>query len=206
MIRVKPQPEPVQFSALVSAPGTIFLKDTPRPTSKEFESHAYWRRVLADLRAAYGGICAYSSFYVPECTGTDTVEHFLPKTKHPSEAYRWANYRFVCQRLNQRKGTKDDVIDPFIVQYGWFWIEFPSLLVKPFEFLPNTVMKSVKSSIDRVGLNDEGTVWKQRQRYTRDYCTGSVTFKHLLRDAPFLAIEIRRQGLVGRLNDIMKYR
>lgn len=205
MIRVLAQPEPADFSALVRAPGQTFLAATPRPTAKEFEKHPYWRRILRELRLAYGKVCAYSSFYVPSATGVDTVEHYLPKVPYPEYAYEWSNYRFVCHRLNTRKSTKEDVVDPFAIENGWFVIEFPSLLVKPGPNLDAGTRKAVADSIIRVGLNDSATCWEQRDDYTRNYCLGIVTFQFLVKDAPFLAAEIQRQGLVGRLNDIMNY-
>ena len=205
MIHVEPAPEPDVFEQRVRKPGKTFLALNPKPTAKEFEPHSYWRKILSELRDSYRSVCAYSCHFVPYDTGADTVEHFLPKVPHPADAYEWSNYRFVCSRLNGRKGKKEDVVDPFLVEDGWFQIEFPSLLVKPAPDLDLGLKKRVVDSRDRIGLNDESTCLKQRQRYVRDYCTGNVSFALLERDAPFLAMEIRRQGLVESLYEIMGY-
>lgn len=205
MIRVQPQAEPADFDRLVRVPGRAFLATTPNPSSKQFENAAYWRRILKELRTAYGKVCAYSCFYIPEATGVDTVEHFLPKVPHPAEAYEWTNYRFVSHRLNQRKGKKEDVVDPFAIQNGWFVIDFPSLLVRPADNLAPDITAAVQGSIDRLGLNDSDSCWEQRDHFTRAYCLGKCTFAYLQQDAPFLASEIARQGLVQELPAMMGY-
>jgi len=197
------QPEPSDFDQLVRQPGREFLARTCNPGENEFKSHAYWRRILKQLRNAYQGICAHSCHWVPYDTGTDTVEHFRPKTKYPAEAYEWGNYRFVSGRLNGRKGTFEDVLDPFLIKTGWFVIEFPSLLVKPAQWLRKPLQSRVRTTCERLGLNDESTCMKQRYRYVRDYCLEGLPFELLRRDAPFLAHEITRQGYVDTLREIM---
>jgi hypothetical protein len=42
-------------------------------------------------------------------------------------------------------------------------------------------------------------------RYVKNYCLGEITFAHLESEAPFIANEIRRQQLIGRLNRIMGF-
>jgi hypothetical protein len=157
------------------------------------------------MRTAYGKICAYSSFWIPAATGVDTVEHYLPKVQHPNEAYEWTNYRYVSHTLNQKKGTKDDVVDPFLIENGWFVIEFPSLMVKPNDALRDPILKEVQESIIRIGLNDPASCLEQRAQYVEDYCRGLVTFDFLRRDAPFLAAEIQRLGLIDLIKEMMPY-
>src|SRR2546427_329692 len=125
MKHIDRQPEPVNFNARVRIPGRRYLNHTPAPTSKEFAAHSFWRRILSELHDAYSGICAYSCHWIPYDTGADTVEHFLAKNTHPTQAYEWTNYRLVCATLNGRKGIHADVLDPFHVQNGWFVIDFP---------------------------------------------------------------------------------
>lgn len=205
MIHVDMQPEPPDFDEVVRQPGLAFLVDRPTPSDKEFNSHAYWRRVLRHLRDAYRGICAYSCHWVPYDTGADTVEHFHPKALHPAKAYEWVNYRFVCSRLNGRKGVYEDVLDPFLIETGWFVIDFPSLLVKPATRLEELLQSRIRTTCERLGLNDEATCLKQRYHYVRDYCVQGLPFALLQRDAPFLASEISRQGYIHTLNQVMVF-
>src|SRR5687768_8864587 len=105
MIRVTAQREPSEFNFLVHEPIRKFLTRYPKPTSKQFSSHCYWKRILAALHSAYSGICAYSCHWIPYDTGADTVEHFRSKNKYPNDAYKWINYRLVCSTLNGRKAN-----------------------------------------------------------------------------------------------------
>jgi len=203
MIRVTPQSEPREFDALVRRPGRRFLRGCPHPIGKQWAEHSYWRRVLRDLHRRYRGICAYSCHWIPYDTGSDTVEHFRPKGNHPRYAYEWSNYRLVCGTLNGRKGGHEDVIDPFLVETDWFVIDFPSLLVTPSAGLRGTGRAKVKSTIDRLKLNDEGTCLAARFDWVTQYCGGEFTFAYLRRKAPFIALELRRQGLVTAIRTIM---
>src|ERR1700689_4415537 len=131
MIRVNQAPEPGNFDDRVRQRGLRYLGNPARrPTVKQWSSHSYWREVGNELHNAYAGICAYSCHWIPYDTGADTVEHFRPKDTYPTEAYEWSNYRLVCATLNGRKGTFEDVLDPFVIQNGWFVIDFPSMLIQ----------------------------------------------------------------------------
>jgi|ERR1051326_3212873 hypothetical protein len=206
MIHVDPQPEPTHFNARVRLRGQAYLARIGHtPTTKEWESHSYWREILPNLHESYGGICAYSCHWIPYDTGADTVEHFIAKSIQPGQAYEWNNYRLVCATLNGRKGTNAVVLDPFVIDNGWFVLDFPSLQVKPERGLGEPLTGQIWDTITLLGLNDEGTCLKSRQKYIKDYCKGCVNFQYLQQDAPFIAYELERQGLVQTINDIMGY-
>jgi hypothetical protein len=196
MIRVNQRPEPAHFDDRVRRRGRLFLRTHRRPTAKQWRDHSYWREIGSQLHDEYSGICAYSCHWIPYDTGADTVEHFRPKDSYPREAYEWGNYRLVCATLNGRKGTHEDVLDPFLVQDGWFVIDFPSMLVSPNPHLDPTIKQLILATINRLGLNDEGTCLKSRVKWLRDYCSPSgIPFDFLRRHAPFIAAELERQGL-----------
>lgn len=205
MIHIELQPEPDDFDNLVRRPGQKYLAKNPQPKTKEFNAHSYWRRILPHLHDSYRGICAYSCHWIPYDTGADTVEHFRPKDLYPSEAYEWDNYRLVCATLNGRKGTREDILDPFQIQNGWFIIDFPSLQVKPAEGLGEAITRSIEMTIELLGLNDRGTCWKSRAKYIESYCRGKVTFEYLQDEAPFIALELERQNLRTAIRDMMEY-
>jgi hypothetical protein len=203
MIRIEKQPEPNDFNNRVRRRGRRFLQGTPKPTSKQWRSHSYWREFGSQLHDAYSGICAYSCHWIPYDTGADTVEHFRPKDVYQKEAYEWDNYRLVCATLNGRKGVNEDVLDPFLVQNGWFVIDFPSMLVKPHSDLEPDILQRVQATIDRLGLNDEGTCLKSRVKWLKDYCVpDGIPFDYLRRHAPFIATELERQGLTATIRQI----
>jgi hypothetical protein len=63
----------------------------------------------------------------------------------------------------------------------------------------------VLHTIERLGLNDEGTCLKARLRYVKCFCTRQITFEHLQAEAPVVAREIQRQGLENSLAAMMAY-
>jgi hypothetical protein len=131
------------------------------------------------------------------------VEHFRSKNKYPNDAYEWINYRLVCSTLNGRKANHEDVLDPFAINNGDFVLKFPSLLVVPSVNLSEEARDRVQKTIERLKLNDEGTCLKSRFKWLADYCSNEITFNHLEKHAPFLAMELIRQNLVTAIKDIM---
>ena len=190
MIFVQEQAEPTGFDSAVRAPGRKFLKQTRNPTTDEWRGRSYWRAVLKELHDAYLGICAYTCHRIACDTGSITVDHFVPKLTNPNLAYEWSNYRLVCGRMNGRKGTHQDVLDPFRLQGDVFELDFPSLQVVPSRRLSGGLVAQAETTIKRLGLNDElslGARWV----YVRDYCASDITLKFLEHNAPFIFRENR---------------
>ncbi|MGB2985322.1 MAG: hypothetical protein WBE26_05515 [Phycisphaerae bacterium] len=207
MIPVKRQPEPSDFNRLVRDPGKNHLRASPTPTPepKYVRKKRLWEKVAGHLHAAYSEICAYSCHRIALVTGFRTVEHFIPIRVDPQKAYEWDNYRLVCGRLNGLKGAHQDVLDPFELDDNVFALDFPSLLVKPGSGLRSQLEADVRATIKRLKLNDNETCIHERERRVRDYCTGEISFNHLRKEAPFIAHELERQGLVRKIMNIMGY-
>ena len=192
MIPVKKQPEPRNFYKKVQEKGEKILAQNPHPRGKQLKP--YWKAILPELYQAYSGICAYTCHWIPDDTGSKTVEHFKPKDLYPKLAYSWDNYRLVCGTLNGRKGNNEDVLDPFTLQDGWFIIHFPSLQVKPGDNLKKTEAESVVKTIKRLKLNDE-TCIRGRRSWLEPYIMGIYDINYLEEKAPFLARELKRQNI-----------
>ncbi len=192
MIPVQIKPEPATFNAKVRQPGRAFLAQCQNPTNKDFKKNAYWKNSAQELHAAYSGICAYSCFYIIPPGSTD---HFLPKSTHPNEAYEWNNFRLCSHRMNLHKEASRDVIDPVVVQPGWFVLDIPSCLVLPGYGLSDIVKHQVETTIKVLQLNDDDYLVQERCNLMVEFSTGDVTLAHLSRRYPFLAAEIERQGL-----------
>ena len=206
MIRVTRQPEPEVFDELVRKPGSKYLADVPHPTSKQWAAHDYWTRVKDELYEAYGQVCAYSCFWIPMTTGFRTCDHFVPKASTPKLAFEWTNYRLCCGTMNGRKQTHEDVLDPFKLKDGWFVIDFPSLLVRAADGLTPNEASKIATTIKALGLNDEGTCRRERCHWLREYCQQGWRIEYLETKAPFLASELRRQHLVRKIRDVMRFR
>ena len=202
MTPITSQPAPATFARLVGTPGSTFLSRVSKPTSKEWASHDYWNRMAWDVYSLYGGVCSYFCHFIPTDTGGRSVDHFAPKSKYPHLAYDWTNYRLSSATANGRKSDHEDVVDPFLVQLGWFVLDFPAMVVRPGDNLGAATLSIVESSITRLQLNSDETCIKGRFRWLVQYCELAVhdeprAFAILLRDAPFIARELDRQSLRG---------
>ncbi len=189
MIHVEKQSEPPHFFETVQQKGERFLLQNPLARGKALKD--YWTEIIPDLYDAYSGICAYTCHKVYFDTGWKTVEHFKPKDKYPELAYRWDNYRFACGAMNGRKGTFEDVLDPFTLEDGWFVMHFPSLLIMPGKHLTSAEAEKVNKTIWRLKLNSWDCV-KGRKDQLQPYARGKYSIDYLAEIAPFIAREIKR--------------
>lgn len=203
MIRVTPQLEPHNFDINVRQRGQRFLATNPTPNSKEFQKNNHWKLAIDDLYSAYKGICAYTCMYFHK---PGSVDHFLPKSRYPSLAYEWSNFRLSTHRVNTHKGDSIDVIDPFIIQPGWFVLDFPSCLVRPGNALPIMITQQIENSIRTLKLNDDDVFVQERCDIMFDFAEGHVDLDFLSRRYPLLATEIIRQGIQHTANTLFKRR
>jgi hypothetical protein len=203
MIPVQAKPEPSHFDVEVRQPGLKFLATIPNPTAKQFIGHSYWTAISSDLCKDYQGICAYYAEWIPNNLTSPHIDHFHPKVKHPHLAYEWSNYRLASSLANTRKGTHEDILDPFSLQANWFVLDFPSLLVKANPHLDLTNVAKVNKTIKRLKLNEENQI-KARQRWVMDYSNNTIMFTLLKTKAPFIAYELERQNLVDTIKTIFR--
>ncbi len=192
MIPIEKQPEPPDFFDKVQKLGEEFLAQHPETRGSKLPP--YWRAVIPDLRKAYRGICAYTCHWIPPDTGWNTIDHFKPKERYPYYAYRWDNYQLVCGIVNGRKGTNENVLDPFTLQEGWFSMHFPSLQLITGKHLIAEAMKQVEQTIKILKLNDS-TCIHGRRAWLQPYLDEEYGITYLEGKAPFLASELKRQNL-----------
>lgn len=191
MITVQQRPEPADFAVKVRARGQALLRAKPYPTPQDYKKHSYWRDCLRQLHSAYGEVCAYSSIWIP--TGY-SVDHFRPKQRYPNLAYEWSNYRLALDMVNNNKADSEVVLDPFVVQNGWFILDAASLWVKPEPTLALVIKTRVQSSIDVLKLNHYRLV-NVRFQILRGYIDGKQRLDSIEEKYPFIAAEIKRQGI-----------
>ena len=202
MIPVKFEPEPHDFDLKVRQKGKQFLSNRSAPL-KASQFRNYWRDAVGDLHRLYNGICAYTCIYLMP---PGSVDHFRPKSKYPHLAYEWANYRLASVIINNRKGESENILDPFIIQPNWFTMDFPSCLIKTSSIIPSNYAERATDTIDILKLNDDDNLVQERCDIIMEYVDGSITLQFLEKRYPFIAIEIERQQLAGKMNRIFKRR
>ena len=202
MIPVALEPEPADFDEGVRQRGQQFLG--PHGVAvRSGKLRNYWREAVNDLYRLYDGICAYTCIYLAP---PGTLDHFLPKSKYPELAYEWSNYRLASAIINNRKGESEDILDPFIVQPGWFTMDFPSCLIKMSDLIPSDRARKAACTIEVLKLNDDERLVQDRCDIIMEYVERRVTLSFLERRYPFIAVEIKRKGLVEEMGRIFKRR
>ena len=219
MIPVAEAPPPAKFDERVKNPGLSAIAelvgekpDKPRKGPRRNkvadrredippdEFPPYWRDVLPEMLESYDRICAYLSLYIPRATGSPSVDHIIPKSKAWDRVYEWSNYRLACARLNSWKSV-NSVLDPFAVEDGWFALEFVEFQVMPGPRAAGAVEKQVEDTIEKLGLNDQECC-DAREEYVEAYLDREpIPLWYLKRRAPFIARELRRQGML-RAGDV----
>ena len=202
VIPVNQRCEPPEFNLKVRQKGNLFLSQYGIP-SKSSRFRSYWKDIASDLHRLYDGICAYTCTYL---LPPASIDHFLPKSKYPYLAYEWSNYRLTSDRTNQRKGEKEGILDPFIVQRGWFTMDFPSCLVQTSTNIPEAYTQQAEDTIEILKLNDDDTLVQDRCDIIMEYVDGSVSLQFLHKRYPFVAIEIVRQDLIDTIGQVFRRR
>lgn len=194
-----PAAEPSDFDNRVRQPGASFLRMTPNPSSSDWRGYDYWRRAIGDLLAAYRSVCSYSGCWTKpnnhrvSTIQDSSVDHFVPKSTDPSQAYEWDNFRLSRARLNNRKGNHNDVLDPFALPGRWFTLDFKTFLIFPSHTLSNSERTKVQETIDRLELNADDDYVQERVNVVREYSMGRLTMDTIDVYWPFIAEEMKAQ-------------
>jgi hypothetical protein len=149
-----------------------------------------------DLYRLYENICAYTGEWLPEPSAS--VDHFIPTSEEPERAYEWDNYRLTTDKMNNNKGEKTGIVDPFEVQFGWFVLVFPICAIKPGANLTKLDRQKVDKTISVLKLNS-GERNEIRYNIIRSYIDDSdISFDSFSKKYPYIACELERQGLQER--------
>ena len=223
MIPVAPAPEPPDFDSEVRQLGQCALAELtgqpppikrrgPRrkqlvlegvPVTKiaDIPSKSLpdlWTKAIPDMLERYGRICAYVCVYIERIIGAPSIDHWIPKSVDPERAYEWDNFRLACSLMNSRKGTKDMLLDPFEIGEGWFELEFVCFQVISSRRLPPHQQLQAAHTVEELHLNCSECLSLRRSQ-VEAYAQVHVSFEHLEGRSPFVARELRRQGLVDRV-------
>jgi hypothetical protein len=220
VIRVERAVEPATFDAAVRQPGLRGISELvgaltpprrgrPRTARGRYASPAaipskaftdYWTRAIPALRECYKNLCAYLALYIEKGVGAATVDHFVPKSKDWSQVYEWDNYRLCAAIVNGTKSDREIALDPFTLEPGIFALEFTEYQVVPGPRAEGPTIAEVDSTCEILGLNLPDCR-EARAQYVADYLLGppeGIAIQRLEIRAPFIAQELRRQGLLVR--------
>ena len=198
MIPVSLPAPPAHYQTGVQQPGSAFLTAIPNPTNDECNRHRYWQRIHQDLYNWHHGVCVYCASWTPhprQRGGIDhtSIDHFVPKSQNRQLAYEWSNFRMVRSKLNNRKDSFQDVLDPCTLQPGWFRLNFTTFFLEPDSALPRQARLQVSSTIRRLLLNGDSAYVNERARAIYRYSAGNMTFGDVQRLYPFIASEMQAQ-------------
>lgn len=161
----------------------------------------FWRKALPEMRGAYSNMCAYLALYIEYATGSPSVDHVVPKSRNWKVVYEWSNYRLESALINSKKNNLELALDPFEMDAGLFELELVEFQVKPAAKQRGAALKAVVDTIEVLGLNQNDCI-RARKEYVSNYRLGpgneGIDLSYLQRRAPFVAQELRRQGLLVR--------
>lgn len=219
MIPVALAPVPPEFNAKVREPGLRAIAEMvgkpspyPRTAGRKYAKVAnqekdipadafppYWRKALPQMRTAYESRCAYLAMHIHSATGCPTVDHVLPKSRSWNQVYEWANYRLCAAIINSSKGVLLTLADPFAIGLEWFALNMNTLHVERGASAPKAEWTRIDATLPL--LNHRLCV-QEREEYLHCYQlgpgAGGFDLQHLENRAPFIAQELRRQGLLLR--------
>lgn len=212
MIPVISAKEPARFNELVREPGLDAIAElvgekpkNKRPGPKRAKIvderskipgnsfPPFWREALPDMLESYSRLCAYLALYIEHGTGSPSVDHVLPKSKKWDQVYEWKNYRLACSLVNSKKNNLNLALDPFAIQDGTFALELVGFQVIAGPLADRLLAQKVDKTINVLGLNVRDCC-EARREYVEAYHARDIQLKYLLRRAPFVAAELRRQG------------
>lgn len=184
-------------------PAKTYAREEDIP-SKQFPAlwiqprEADGKSTLDDMMDLYGQQCAYLATHIEKATGSPTVDHFIPTSKDWRLVYEWSNYRLSAACVNTAKGVLE-VVDPFVVQAGWFELDLATFHVQRGRGAPNAQHTKIDNTLPLLNLRD---CWQQRREYVMRYQLGpgkqGIDLAYLEHRAPFIASELRRQGKLVR--------
>jgi hypothetical protein len=114
-------------------------------------------------------------------------------------AFEWSNFRYAAQSINSRKGTLDALLlDPCVIEEGWFEVLLPSFLLVPGDRLPESQRRRAEFTIEKLQLGAHRARFTRWHWYCRHWHAGQPDLPALRRDAPLVAAAIETARLEGR--------
>lgn len=182
--------EPAGFNEKCRKKGMQWLAANPKANRKGSKRpKALWTAFKPQLADAFHELCAYGAMYEP----VGTVDHFVPVAANELLAYNWANYRFASAWINSSKQKAEAVLDPLLVQDGWFEVLLPSMQLVVTDQIPASLRELAELTLTRLHLRDDERVVRQRRRWYRLFQQGKLDMAGLQENAPLIAAAVQKQ-------------
>lgn len=183
--------KPATFDNDVATPGNKWLDANPIQKPKE-RPPAYWNKdaIKKRLRENFRSLCGYTLMH--EMRGS--VDHYISCKTDRKKAYDWDNYRFCAGTVNSSKKNADDtVFDPWEIEFEWFEIQLPSMIMQVSSAAPPHIKDKLEFTLGRLPISDTDEVIDYRgafyDEYRRDRTPAVLSI--IDRMAPVLAASIR---------------
>jgi len=192
-----PIPEPASFDTECRQKGNAWLVDKrlagENPKTSQFPN--YWAQYEDDLATAFHQRCGWWAMWIAE----GNVEHFLSRKNRPDLSYEWSNYRFIAGSVNGSKRNHDDkVLDPFVVQDGWFEVLLPSMQLVMTARVPADLVTKAEFNLNKLKLRNGTKVVRCRKRWYQQFKDGKLTMAGLLSNAPLVAEAVQKLQNAGQ--------
>ena len=175
-----PIPTPPNFTQNCATPGQKWVMAYPQ--SNRFPSH--WIEFQSELADGFHDRCGWWAMYITD----GQVDHYLSKKNYRNLAYDWDNYRYIAPVVNCYKGTHDDkVLDPFVVQPGWFEVLLPSMILIRTDKVPPALQPKADWTLKILKLDNGDKVRRNRRAWYENYKNGKITDSGLALYAPLVA-------------------
>lgn len=194
-VRREPMSEELcaRFEETVRIPGNRWLEAHAAGAEKK-RPPDLWREVLVDLARAFHRRCAYTAMWI-NCDGT--VDHFVSIDEDPRRAYDWDNLRYCAGWFNSKKQHRrsTELIDPLIVEDGWFELSWPDLQLHVTDLCPADLRARAEHMLEDLELRNGRRVIENRRAYRDLYHRhGAAALQQIEEEAPLVARAIRRNA------------
>jgi hypothetical protein len=188
--------EPAEFEAKCRQKGLNWLAEHPKASrpKKNNRPKDFWSPFKSKLADGFRELCAYGAMYEP----VGTVDHFIPVDSDETLAYEWSNYRFASGWINSSKQASGTVLDPLLVQDGWFEILLPSLQLVATDQIPEPLRALAEETLIRLHLRDDERIMRQRRRWYRLFQEGKLDLEGLRENAPLIAAAVEKQNAAAQ--------
>ena len=195
MIPFRQKDEPATFDTECRAAGRKWLSENPAYKDRPKD---FWTPFEPNLRSAFDSMCGWCAMLIMK----GQVDHYIPvstlkKTGNDQLAYEWQNFRYIDGWINQKK-LDAEVLDPFVVETGWFEITLPSLQLLPTDKIPPAYKDLAAFTLKRLGLRDHEVVVQYRESWFSLYRRNELTLGGLRQRAPLIADAVEKDLKVGK--------